>query len=91
MDANADVIMVFHRRLTSNHGSGNIFSEFSFEFGVVLPATKAYLLWDEKTMCKMSDYIHFFVMQGQLKFSYVYWFLTMLNHKHHLQLINVNY
>lgn len=29
MDANADAIMVFHRRLTSKHNSGKTFSEFS--------------------------------------------------------------
>lgn len=75
MDANADAIMVFHRRLTSKHNSGKTFSEFS-EFGVVLPATRTYFLWDEKTMCKMSDYLNFVVMQGQLNFSYVYCFFN---------------
>lgn len=50
MDANADVIMVFHRRLTSKHGSGKTLSEFSFEFVVVLPATRAYF-YEMKKQC----------------------------------------
>lgn len=61
MDAYACVTTVFHC-------IGEVISKLSFEFGSFPPATGADILWDEKTTCKMFDFLSFVIMQGYLIF-----------------------